>query len=217
MANILGLGLRALQFFWTLLILAITGNIIDDAFNGNPSIINYCIFVAVFSMLSLIYLILITMNDSFTFHPVLPLALEALNTLFFLVGGIALAAELGSHSCTNSVSTMDQQKQLPTTGILTKMLLAGLHQIQRRDQRRRQHEKAVPRIASRVRIPLVRLRSLCRLTLLHRAQLTRWRRRSPRRYSRCAINVPGLGERDCSCESLCVEKRWLTVEGAGTV
>ncbi|MCJ1307720.1 hypothetical protein MMC25_001368 [Agyrium rufum] len=102
MADFIGLALRGLQFFWTLLILALTGNMIADAFAGNPSIVNYTIFVAIFSMLCLVYLIAVTFNDSFSGHPALPLALDLLNTLFFLIGGIALAAELGVHSCSNS-------------------------------------------------------------------------------------------------------------------
>ena len=73
-------------------------------------------------MLSLIYLILITMNDSFTFHPILPLALEGLNVLFFLIGGIALAAKLDVHSCSNDVRPTAKiivlrLKSLPITGL----------------------------------------------------------------------------------------------------
>ncbi|KAI4247929.1 MAG: hypothetical protein LQ352_006046 [Teloschistes flavicans] len=92
------LALRGLQFLMTLFILALTGNIIHDAFAGNPSIINYVMFVAVFAMLSLIYLIAAAVMDAFAI-PIAMLALDALNTLLFLIGGIALAAYLGVHSC----------------------------------------------------------------------------------------------------------------------
>ena len=84
--------------------MALVGNMIHDAFAGNPSIINYVMFVAVFSMLSLIYLIASTVNEDFAFFPWLPLVLDGLNTLFFLIGGIALAAYLRVHSCNNQVS-----------------------------------------------------------------------------------------------------------------
>jgi len=97
----LNLGMRAFQFLWTLLIMALVGNIIASAFAGNPSIINYDMFVAVFGMLSLFYLIPATFNESFAFHPLLMVGLDALNTLFFLIAGIATAAELGVHSCSN--------------------------------------------------------------------------------------------------------------------
>ncbi|KAI9753338.1 MAG: hypothetical protein M4579_005196 [Chaenotheca gracillima] len=99
MANIV---LRGFQFLWTLLILAIVGNMIASAFGGNPSIINYDMFVAVFSMLSLFYLIPTTFRDSFIVHPMIMVAVDALNALFFLIGGIAMAAILRVHSCSDS-------------------------------------------------------------------------------------------------------------------
>ncbi|KAL8686158.1 MAG: hypothetical protein Q9218_007306 [Villophora microphyllina] len=82
----------------TLFILALTGNIIHDAFAGNPSIINYVMFVAVFAMLSLIYLIAASVMEAFAI-PIAMVALDAINMLLFLIGGIALAAYLGVHSC----------------------------------------------------------------------------------------------------------------------
>ncbi|MCJ1322515.1 hypothetical protein MMC15_007864 [Xylographa vitiligo] len=100
-SKIIGLGLRGLQFFWTLLIMALVGNMIHEAIGGNPSIVNYVMFVAVISMLSLFYLIAATISEGFVIIPILPVVLDALNTLFFLIGGIALAAYLGVHSCGN--------------------------------------------------------------------------------------------------------------------
>ncbi|KAI4160195.1 MAG: hypothetical protein LQ342_005907 [Letrouitia transgressa] len=94
------LALRGLQFFFTLVIMALTGNMIADAFAGNPSIINYIIFVSVFAMLSLFYLIGAAIMDGFAI-PLVMVILDALNTLLFLCGGIALAAYLGVHSCGN--------------------------------------------------------------------------------------------------------------------
>ncbi len=76
---------------------------IHDATKGNPSTINYVMFVAIFAMLSLIYLIAATVNEGFAISPFFMLAADALNTLFFLVGGIALAASLNVHSCSNEV------------------------------------------------------------------------------------------------------------------
>ena len=61
-------------------------------------------FVAVFAILSLIYLGLAAWNEGFSIHPALPLALDALNTLFFFCAAVAMAAELGVHSCSNRVS-----------------------------------------------------------------------------------------------------------------
>jgi len=101
--DLINLILRALEFLWTLLILALTGNIIADAIAGNPSSINYVIFVAVFSMLCLFYLFLVAFRESFVIHPAIPVVLDALNVLFFFAGAVALAAKLGVHSCGNQV------------------------------------------------------------------------------------------------------------------
>ncbi|KAL2046698.1 hypothetical protein ABVK25_011612 [Lepraria finkii] len=99
--QIVQLGLRGLQFLWTLLILALVGNMIAEAVGGNPSIVNYVMFVAVFGMLSLFYLIAATIVEAFAISAWFVVAADALNTLFFLIGGIVLAADLGVHSCGN--------------------------------------------------------------------------------------------------------------------
>ena len=78
---------------------------IAEAFAGNHSIINYTMFVAVFAMLSLLYLIGAAIIESIAI-PLALLALDAINTLLFLIGGIALAAYLGVHSCSNRVCLM---------------------------------------------------------------------------------------------------------------
>jgi hypothetical protein len=83
--------------------MALTGNIIADAIAGNPSSINYTMFVAVFSMLCLFYFFLIAFKDSFAIHPLIPVILDALNTLFFFAAAVALAARLHVHSCSNQV------------------------------------------------------------------------------------------------------------------
>jgi hypothetical protein len=83
--------------------MSLIGNMIDDAVSGNPSVVNYAMFVAVFSMLSLIYLILAAWTESAPGHPIIPLTLDVLNTLFFFCGAVALAAKLHVHSCNNKV------------------------------------------------------------------------------------------------------------------
>ena len=100
--------------------MALIGNMIAEAFAGNPSLINYDMFVAVFSMLSLFYLFAATWNESFSIHPILPVALDLLNTLFFFCAAVAMAAELGAHSCSNSVSISNS---LRTQHPLTKPVL----------------------------------------------------------------------------------------------
>ena len=83
--------------------MALTGNIIHDAIAGNPSSINYTMFVAVFSMLCLFYLVLVAIKEDFVIHPILPIVLDALLVLFFFADAVCLAAKLGAHSCSNQV------------------------------------------------------------------------------------------------------------------
>lgn len=78
---------------------------IAEAFAGNPSVVNFAMFTAVFGLLSLIYLTLASFTDKFIIHPLLLVALDALNAFFFFVAGVALAAELGVESCDDDVST----------------------------------------------------------------------------------------------------------------
>ena len=86
--------------------MALTGNIIADAISGNPSSINYTMFVSVFSMLCLFYFFLVAFNDGLVIFPWLPVALDALNTLFFFAAAVCLAARLHVHSCDNQVRMM---------------------------------------------------------------------------------------------------------------
>ena len=84
--------------------MVLTGNMISLALGGNHSIVNYSMFVSVFSMLTLLYQFAALHSEGFQIMPILPLAIDGLNTLFFLIGGIALAAWLHVDSCGNSVS-----------------------------------------------------------------------------------------------------------------
>ena len=97
-----------------LLVMALVGNMIASATGGNPSVVNYDMFCAVFAMLTLFYLTAIELNDSFMGHGLIPITLDLLNTIFWFCAAVAMAADLGVHSCDNSVSfsysmlTMDQ-------------------------------------------------------------------------------------------------------------
>jgi hypothetical protein len=97
-----------MQFFLTLLIMAITGNMIALAIHGNPSEVNFAIFVSIFSMLTLF----IMFFDHF--REVLPgvvaIVLDGLNVLFFFAAGVALAVALRVHSCSNTVSLTNYAK-----------------------------------------------------------------------------------------------------------
>lgn len=99
--NIIQLALRGLQFIWILLITALVGNAIDDAFAGNPSSINYAIFVAVFCWIVLF----VGVAGAFTeaIPAIAIVALDGLAVLFTFIAGVVLAAKLGVHSCGSEV------------------------------------------------------------------------------------------------------------------
>jgi len=101
-SRIFNLGLRGFQFFCTVIIMALVGSMISSTRGADPAIINFDMFVAVFAMLSLIYLTAATFSENFEFHPVIMLALDVLNTLWFFIGAVATAAILGLHSCSSS-------------------------------------------------------------------------------------------------------------------
>jgi hypothetical protein len=81
--------------------MSLVGNMIAEAFAGNPSSINYTMFVAAFSMFTLFYLFPASWNSDWAIHPIFMIVLDALNCVFFFCAAIALAAKLECHSCTN--------------------------------------------------------------------------------------------------------------------
>lgn len=86
--------------------MSLVGNMIATSFAGNHSIVNYDIFVSVFAMLSLFYLIPATIKAELAFYPIIMIVLDALNTLLFLIGGVATANYLGIHRCSNDVCSV---------------------------------------------------------------------------------------------------------------
>jgi hypothetical protein len=96
----LTLGLRGWQFFCSLIIMALVGNMIATAYSGNSAMVNYDMFVAIFGMLSLLYLLPTSFLDSYSV-PMVNIALDALNVLFWFCAAVATAAYLGVHSCNN--------------------------------------------------------------------------------------------------------------------
>jgi len=104
MVSIPGLALRAWEFVWTLVAMALIGNVIQTAFGGNPSSINYAMFTTVIAMLT----VLIGLGGEFINAlaiPMVMIVLDSLSTLFTFIAGVVLAAELGVHSCGNSAYT----------------------------------------------------------------------------------------------------------------
>jgi len=108
------LALRSFEFLMTLLITALVGNVIAEAFAGNPSAINFAMFVAVLSWIGVIYGFAASIIDSLAIKVVL-LVLDGLNVVFTFVAGVVLAAKLGVHSCGNKVGISSHQKAFHKT------------------------------------------------------------------------------------------------------
>ena len=128
--------LRGSQFLWTLLITALIGNVIASAFAGNPSSINYAIFVAVFSWIAMFYGFAAAFMDSLAI-PVVLIAMDVLAALFTFIAGVVLAAKLGVHSCGNQVrylATVDLLLSLTSSQgyISSNSLTNGSHDMSKR-------------------------------------------------------------------------------------
>lgn len=83
--------------------MALTGNMIAQSFAGNPSTVNYAMYASAFSMFTLFYLIPASFKVEWSGHPIIMVVLDTLNAIWFLTCGIALAARLQCHSCSNKV------------------------------------------------------------------------------------------------------------------
>ncbi|KAA8641905.1 MARVEL domain-containing protein [Aspergillus tanneri] len=89
--------------------MALIGNMIAQAFAGNPATVNYAMFVSAFSMFTLFYLVPASFNEDWAIHPIFMIILDILNAIFFFTSGIALAAKLESHSCSNENYTLHNE------------------------------------------------------------------------------------------------------------
>jgi len=97
--KVVNVALRSLQLLITVIIMALVGNMI--AMGASPAVVNYVMFCAVFAMLALFFLLPVAFNEAWGVHAALPTALEGLIVIFWFCAAVALAAELGVHSCSN--------------------------------------------------------------------------------------------------------------------
>ncbi|RDW71315.1 hypothetical protein BP6252_07878 [Coleophoma cylindrospora] len=99
MAIKLLLPLRIAQGVFSIIVLGLSGYVAHwynaDTLTASPSQVNFLIFVPIFSLIALAYLELAPRFMAKASHPYGHLAFEALNTLFYFAGFIALAAFLG--------------------------------------------------------------------------------------------------------------------------
>lgn len=86
--------------------LALAGALIQQQMRGGtPTRVNYSIFVAAFAALTHLYLFPATVVDRIA-SPLFMTILDALNTIFYLCAGIAMAAQLNGNSCSSFVSSL---------------------------------------------------------------------------------------------------------------
>ncbi|KAF5014198.1 hypothetical protein F66182_14897 [Fusarium sp. NRRL 66182] len=100
MPRIIGLGLRALEFVFTVILLGLVGSLEANS-GGNPESVHFSMFTAAFSAFFLLYLIPATWTESLTGHPIIPIILDALNVIFTFCAAITLAARTKARSCSN--------------------------------------------------------------------------------------------------------------------
>lgn len=103
MVSVVQLALRSWEFLWTLITMALIGNVIATAFAGNPSSINYAIFVTVFDMLTVLFGFAAAFMDLSAAGIIIAVA-DVLAAVFTFIAGVVLAAKLHVHSCSNAVS-----------------------------------------------------------------------------------------------------------------
>ena len=115
--------------------MALIGNMINQAFAGNPATVNYAMFTSAFSMFTLFYLVPASFNTDWSGHPIILIVLDTLNAIFFLTSGIALAARLECHDCSNDVRPQTPHYYNPQMRNYDTNL-AGIHPQQRSHQRR---------------------------------------------------------------------------------
>jgi len=104
MVSLAQVFLRGSQFLWTFLITALIGNVIAEAFAGNPSSINYAMFAAAFSWVVLLYGLAAAFFEGLAMTIVLAV-MDVLAVLFTFIAGVVLAAKLRVHSCSNHAYT----------------------------------------------------------------------------------------------------------------
>ena len=171
--------------------MALVGNMIATAYAGNSAMVNFDIFVSVFGMLSLLYLLPTTIMGNFNL-PILNIALDALNALFWFCGAVATAAYLGVHSCSNLVRSNDSPLHAISSQILTPSL-TGLHNHQPHHQRLSGHAKTLPRSPGLDRLPILRLGRLRRFSRLLRPERRGQREHARRHPEERPRHEPGLG------------------------
>ncbi|KAF2155880.1 hypothetical protein K461DRAFT_274920 [Myriangium duriaei CBS 260.36] len=93
------LPIRAVQFVFTIIVLGLTGHVVDLAYYWSPSEVNFLLFTSIWTMLVLIYLIVTELKFSQYAHKFAVFGLEFVTMIFWFAGFIALAVLLSDSGC----------------------------------------------------------------------------------------------------------------------
>ncbi|KAF8243173.1 hypothetical protein K440DRAFT_664297 [Wilcoxina mikolae CBS 423.85] len=93
--------LRLLQLIFTTIMLGLCGGLLQQqTHGGTPTRLNYSMWALALAALSLFYLIPSIFIPSIR-SPIAVITLDAINFIFLLCAGIAMAASLGGNSCSD--------------------------------------------------------------------------------------------------------------------
>ncbi|AET37482.1 MARVEL domain-containing protein Ecym_1236 [Eremothecium cymbalariae DBVPG len=101
MLSILDNSLRAANFLFLIIVLALTGSLINGQ-NRSHSRVNFGLFTAIFALLfDSLYSVLANFISALAW-PILLITTDVLNLIFTFAAATALGAAIGPHSCSNS-------------------------------------------------------------------------------------------------------------------
>lgn len=92
-----------MQLIFSVIVMALTGNMISDYISGSPASVNYAMFASAFSIASLIYLFPASVNTNLSGHPIVMIVVDTLNAIWFFTSAIVLAAFIRVFDCDNTV------------------------------------------------------------------------------------------------------------------
>ncbi|KAK2625792.1 hypothetical protein QTJ16_005104 [Diplocarpon rosae] len=100
MVALLQSGLRGVQLLFVVITLALVGNVVDEAFAGNSSSINFALAVSIIELFVCLYALATVFIESLAFGKIMSIV-DIFSSIFIFIAGTVLAAKLGVHSCGN--------------------------------------------------------------------------------------------------------------------
>ncbi|RMJ22010.1 Non-classical export protein [Aspergillus sp. HF37] len=98
-AEMTSLGLRVAELIFSVIVMALSGNMISMYIDGSPPSVNYAMFASAFSIFTLIYLFPASVNTNLSGHPIVMVVVDTLNAIWFLTSGIVLASRIKVFDC----------------------------------------------------------------------------------------------------------------------